>query len=120
MANGPVSAKKRERTLWPEAKKSMSDPNNIWKAAVFLFAAGGVWAVLNQTVQANADDLVEVTERVKTVETKVKKIELSLIDQERRDVAQTKTINWIGLALEKMASAQNIKLPQRPLIQEEQ
>lgn len=112
----------QERTSWPEAKKAMSDPNNILKMIVAVsmasFAAGGVYFVLQSDIRANAEGSVETKARVAIVEQEVEAINETLKELVRHDIDKTKTINWIGAALQEIATAQNVDLPVRPLIPE--
>jgi hypothetical protein len=96
----------------------MADPNNILRMIVAAFVAGGIWWALNADVKANAQEVVETKTRVAVVEEKLVNVVRAIETIARHDLEQTRTINWIGSALESIAKAQDVDLPKRPLISE--
>lgn len=108
-----------EKSVFPDSVRTMSvDAKLILSVAVMIFAAGGVYAVLQGAVHANTKDVATVIEKVEKIDEEIGEIEDRAADNTDALKDQASGLNWIGEAIQAIAEKQDVRLPPRPIVAE--
>lgn len=104
----------RETSLFPDARKALIDPKFLWALVAAIFLSGSTYALLDFRVRSH-DQAIAALEREVA---RIPEVERDVHDVQGRLREHGEAINWIGSAVQKIADANDVKLPERPVVRE--